>query len=121
MRRLTPPFRADHVGSLLRPRDVKEARAKRDRGEIDAAALTAVEDKGIKRLTRKQEDVGLERITDGECRSSWWLYDFLGGLDGVEMVPVEHGIQFAGVQTKAEAPRVTGKIGFTGHSFIEHF
>jgi 5-methyltetrahydropteroyltriglutamate--homocysteine methyltransferase len=121
MQRSIPPFRADHVGSLLRPREVKEARAKRDKGEIDRGELKAVEDEAIKRLIAKQEEIGLSSVTDGECRRSWWHYDFLGGLDGVKMVPVEHGIQFAGVTTKAEAPRVMGKIGFSDHPFIEHF
>ncbi|MBV9568456.1 MAG: 5-methyltetrahydropteroyltriglutamate--homocysteine S-methyltransferase, partial [Hyphomicrobiales bacterium] len=121
MQRSIPPFRADHVGSLLRPREVKEARARRDRGEIDAGELKTVEDEAIRRLIKKQEEVGLTGITDGECRRSWWHYDFLGALDGVRMVPVEHGIRFAGVETKAEAPRVVGKVGFTDHPFIEHF
>jgi 5-methyltetrahydropteroyltriglutamate--homocysteine methyltransferase len=121
MQRVIPPFRADHVGSLLRPKEVKEARARRDKGEIGAAELKAVEDEAIERLIKKQEEIGLTGITDGECRRSWWHYDFLGALDGVQMVPVEHGIQFAGVQTKAEAPRVMGKIGFSDHPFLEHF
>jgi 5-methyltetrahydropteroyltriglutamate--homocysteine methyltransferase len=121
MQRTTPPFRADHVGSLLRPKEVKEARARREKGEIGKDELASVEDEAIKRLIKQQEAIGLESITDGECRRSWWHYDFLGGLDGVQMVPVEHGIQFAGVQTKAEAPRVMGKIGFSDHPFIGHF
>ena len=121
MQRTTPPFRADHVGSLLRPGEVKEARAKRERGEIGAGELKAVEDEAIRRLIAKQEEIGLTGITDGECRRSWWHYDFLGALEGVKMVPVEHGIRFAGVETKAEAPRVVGKIGFADHPFIEHF
>ncbi len=121
MQRTTPPFRADHVGSLLRPGEVKEARAKRERGEIGAVELKAVEDEAIRRLIAKQEEIGLTGITDGECRRSWWHYDFLGALEGVKMVPVEHGIRFAGVETKAEAPRVVGKIGFADHPFIEHF
>jgi len=121
MQRTLPPFRADHVGSLLRPKEVKEARAKREKGEIGADELKSVEDEAIKRLIKKQEEIGLESITDGECRRAWWHYDFLGALDGVKMVPVEHGIQFAGVQTKAEAPRVIGKIGFSDHPFVEHF
>jgi 5-methyltetrahydropteroyltriglutamate--homocysteine methyltransferase len=121
MQRTIPPFRADHVGSLLRPREVKEARAKREKGEIGAGELKAVEDEAIRRLIAKQEEIGLTGITDGECRRSWWHYDFLGALEGVKMVPVEHGIRFAGVETKAEAPRVVGKIGFADHPFLEHF
>ncbi|MBV8448766.1 MAG: 5-methyltetrahydropteroyltriglutamate--homocysteine S-methyltransferase, partial [Hyphomicrobiales bacterium] len=121
MQRSTPPFRADHVGSLLRPREVKEARARRATGEIDAGELKAVEDEAIRGLMKKQEEIGLNGITDGECRRSWWHYDFLGALDGVQMVPVEHGIRFAGVETRAQAPRVIGKLGFGNHPMLDHF
>jgi 5-methyltetrahydropteroyltriglutamate--homocysteine methyltransferase len=79
-----PPFRADHVGSLLRPAALKEARARRVSGEISAAGLTAIEDREISRVIRKQEEIGLQSVTDGEFRRSWWHLDFLWGLDGVE-------------------------------------
>ncbi|MBN8939104.1 MAG: 5-methyltetrahydropteroyltriglutamate--homocysteine S-methyltransferase [Rhizobiales bacterium] len=117
----TGPFRADQVGSLLRSRPLKEARAAKAAGKIDADALKAVEDAEIRTLIAKQEAVGLSGITDGEYRRSWWHYDFLWQLDGVERIELDHGIQFAGVETKAEAPRVVGKIGFTSHPFVEHF
>ena len=119
--KLNPPFRADQVGSLLRTQAIKDARAKRERGAIDAAALTAIEDAEIKRLIAEQEKAGLQSITDGEFRRAWWHYDFIGGLDGVNIVEADQGIQFAGVQTKAQAPRVTGKIGFSKHPMVEHF
>lgn len=118
---MKPPFRADHVGSLLRSPAVKEARAKRDNGEIDAAQLRAIEDEEIIKLIAKQEEIGLQSITDGEYRRAWWHYDFIGGLDGVQLVKVEQGIQFAGVQTKAEAPRIVGKIGWSDHPMLDHF
>ncbi|MFO1167848.1 MAG: 5-methyltetrahydropteroyltriglutamate--homocysteine S-methyltransferase [Rhodoblastus sp.] len=118
---IRPPFRADQVGSLLRSAPLKAARDKKAKGEISAAELTAVEDDEIKKLIAKQEAVGLEGITDGEYRRSWWHYDFLWNLDGVERIAVDQGIQFAGVQTKAEAPHVMKKIGFTGHPFVDHF
>jgi len=121
MMRQTPPFRADMVGSLLRTPALKEARARQAAGTIDAAALAAVEDAEITALVRRQEAVGLQAVTDGEFRRSWWHYDFLWNLDGVSRVEVAGGIQFAGVQTKAEAPHVTGKIGFSGHPFLAHF
>ena len=121
MMRQTPPFRADMVGSLLRTPALKEARAQHAAGTIDAAALAAVEDAEITALVRRQEAVGLQAVTDGEFRRSWWHYDFLWNLDGVSRVEVAGGIQFAGVQTKAEAPHVTGKIGFSGHPFLAHF
>jgi 5-methyltetrahydropteroyltriglutamate--homocysteine methyltransferase len=121
MKRTTPPFRADEVGSLLRPAPLKEARAKRERSEITADQLRAVEDREIERVVRKQEAVGLQAATDGEFRRSWWHFDFLKGLDGVESSTTGQGIQFQGVQTRAEGVRVTGKVGFSGHPMLEHF
>jgi 5-methyltetrahydropteroyltriglutamate--homocysteine methyltransferase len=108
--RTTPPFRADHVGSLLRTAPLKEARNKRAKGEIDAAALKAVEDREIEKIVRKQEEVGLKLATDGEFRRSWWHFDFYRGLDGVEMYQTSEGIHFAGVDTRAESVRVVGKV-----------
>ena len=105
---IRPPFRADQVGSLLRSATLKEARDKRAKGAISAAELTAVEDVEIKKIIAKQEAIGLEGITDGEFRRSWWHYDFLWNLDGIEKVSVDQGIQFAGVQTKAEAADPAG-------------
>ena len=116
-----PPFRADHVGSLLRPAALKEARAKYARGEIHAAALAATEDREIAAAIQKQEAVGLKSITDGEFRRSWWHLDFLWGLAGTERTVMDKGIAFAGVQTRAEGVRVTGKVDFTGHPMLDHF
>src|SRR5215475_8460894 len=119
--RKTPPFRADHVGSLLRTAPLKEARAKRARNEIDAAALMAVEDREIEKVVRKQEEIGLKLATDGEFRRSWWHFDFFKGLDGVTPTTTDHGIQFHGVQTRSEGIKVTGRIGFSGHPMLAHF
>jgi methionine synthase II (cobalamin-independent) len=116
-----PPFRADHVGSLLRPASLKEARAKRAKGEITAEQLKAVEDREIEKAIKKQEEVGLKLATDGEFRRSWWQFDFYKGLDGVELYSTGKGIVFAGVETKAESVRVVGKVGFSGHPHIDHF
>jgi 5-methyltetrahydropteroyltriglutamate--homocysteine methyltransferase len=110
MQREAPPFRADHVGSLLRPAALKEARAKRERQEITADALRAIEDREIESAIRKQEEVGLKLATDGELRRSWWQFDFLKGLDGVELYQVGDGIVFHGIKTKPESVRVTGKV-----------
>ncbi|MBX3551312.1 MAG: 5-methyltetrahydropteroyltriglutamate--homocysteine S-methyltransferase [Pseudolabrys sp.] len=119
--RTTAPFRADHVGSLLRPASVRDARAKRARGEISAAQLREVEDRAIEGVIRKQEEVGLQLATDGELRRSWWQFDFFRGLDGVEMVQTDKGIKFHGVDTKMESVRTSGKLGFSGHPHIEDF
>jgi 5-methyltetrahydropteroyltriglutamate--homocysteine methyltransferase len=117
----TAPFRADEVGSLLRPPELKRARAAREAGKIGADELRAVEDKAISEVVRKQEDVGLKAVTDGEFRRSWWHFDFLSGLAGVEVVEAEHGIQFQGMQTKAQTIRVSSKVGFNGHPMLDHF
>jgi methionine synthase II (cobalamin-independent) len=121
MQRTTPPFRADHVGSLLRPAALRQARAKRERNEISADELRAVEDREIDKAIKKQEEIGLKLATDGEFRRSWWHFDFFRGLDGVTFYTTDHGIQFRGVQTKAEAIKIDGKIGFSGHPMLEHF
>lgn len=121
MNRTKPPFRADQVGSLLRSAPVKAARTKRVTGEITPAELKAVEDAEIARLVAKQEEIGLKGVTDGEFRRSWWHYDFLVGLEGVELVSVTQGLQFKGTQTKAEGLHVHGKIDFAHHPMIEHF
>ncbi len=121
MLRTTPPFRADHVGSLLRPAALKEARARRAKGEITAAELAAVEDREIERIIKKQEEVGLQAITDGEFRRSWWHLDFLWGLDGTERYAMDEGIHFASMNTRAEGVRVVGKLGFSSHPMIEHY
>ena len=112
MQRTKPPFRADHVGSLLRPAVLKEARDKRAKGAITPAELEAVEDREIARVIKQQEELGLQAITDGEFRRSWWHLDFLWGLEGVERHVMETGVAFAGVTTRNEGIRVTGKLGF---------
>jgi 5-methyltetrahydropteroyltriglutamate--homocysteine methyltransferase len=121
MKRTKPPFRADHVGSFLRPAALKEARAKREKGAITAAELKAVEDREIEKIIKKQEDIGLQLATDGEFRRSWWHFDFFSMLDGVELFESDHGIQFRGVQTKAQSLRIVGKVGFSNHPMLEHF
>ena len=121
MTRTKPPFRADHVGSFLRPAALKEARARREKGTISQAELKAVEDREIEKIVAKQEEIGLKFATDGEFRRSWWHFDFLGMLDGVELYEADQGIQFQGVQTKAQSLRIVGKLGFSDHPMVEHF
>jgi len=121
MQRTKPPFRADHVGSLLRPAPLKEARAKREKGEITAAQLKEIEDREIEKIIKKQEEIGLQLATDGEFRRSWWHFDFYKHLDGVELYSTGKGIAFAGVVTKPESVRVIGKIDFSGHPHLDDF
>ncbi len=115
------PFRADQVGSLLRPDRLKAARRQHIAGEIDADELGAVEDACIREVVRQQEAIGLPIVTDGEFRRSWWHFDFLAGLEGVELVRGEKSIQFHGVQTKSESISVTGPVGFAEHPMLAHF
>jgi 5-methyltetrahydropteroyltriglutamate--homocysteine methyltransferase len=119
--RTKPPFRADMVGSLLRTAAVKEARARREAGQISAEELKAVEDREIVKIVARQQEIGLKLATDGEFRRSWWHFDFFGMLDGVEIYELDHGIQFQGVETKPRSIKVTGKIDFSDHPMLEHF
>src|SRR6267378_2552256 len=121
MTRTKPPFRADHVGSILRSAAIKDARAKRESGAITPAQLKEIEDREIQKIIRKQEEIGLKLATDGEYRRSWWHFDFFGMLEGVEIYELDHGIQFQGIQTKPLSIRVKGKIGFNHHPMLEHF
>ena len=121
MQRTKPPFRADHVGSFLRPQAIKEARVKREKGEIGADQLREVENREIEKVIKKQEEIGLKLATDGEYRRSWWHYDFFGMLDGVEIIEGNVGIQFQGVLTKPHVIHIKNKIGFSNHPMLEHF
>ena len=122
MRRERPPFRADHVGSLLRTVPLKDARLSHARGEITASQLREIEDREITAIIRQQESVGLKLATDGEFRRAWWHFDFLEHLDGVESYTTEHGIKFKGIETKAKNVRVVGKIDFpVDHPMLAHF
>ena len=116
------PFRADIVGSLLRPKALKEAREKHENGRLSDSELMAVEDAEIMKLVKRQESIGLQAITDGEARRAYWHFDFLLALGGVEKDEHGKGIQFVGVQTKALTPKVTGKLNFpASHPHVEHF
>ncbi|MCY7830781.1 5-methyltetrahydropteroyltriglutamate--homocysteine S-methyltransferase [Bacillus spizizenii] len=115
------PFRADHVGSLLRSAPVKEARQKKAAGEITADQLRDIENQEITRIVEKQKEIGLDVVTDGEFRRSWWHYDFLEGLDGVEAFIPAEGIQFHHAKTKARSIKVTGKLDFTSHSALADY
>ncbi|MFC7394624.1 5-methyltetrahydropteroyltriglutamate--homocysteine S-methyltransferase [Scopulibacillus cellulosilyticus] len=119
--RKKPPFRADHVGSLLRTAPIKKARQQKAAGEITAEQLRAVENEEITRIVEKQKDIGLKGVTDGEFRRAWWHLDFLAGLDGVDFYETESGIQFHDKKTRAHGVKVTGKLGFTDHPMLEDY
>ncbi len=121
LRRTTPPFRADQVGSLLRPERLKKARAQKSAGEISAQELALVENEEIARIVAKQKEIGLSAVTDGEFRRAWWHFDFLENLDGVIGAGGKNGIQFHQQQTSARSIKVVGKLGFTDHPMLAHF
>src|ERR1700732_2260282 len=122
MQRTKAPFRADMVGSLLRPPRIKEARAQLEQGEISADDLRKAEDLEIEKIVHRQASTGLKLATDGEFRRSWWHFDFLAKLTGCEMFHPDEGIQFAGVQTRHAALRVIGMLDFPEHHpMLEHF
>ena len=115
------PFRADVVGSFLRPDVLKQARADFAAGVIDAGALRAVEDEAIRDLVAKQKAAGLHVITDGEFRRSYWHLDFMWGLQGIERRTSRTGYMFHDEETTAVTAVVTGKISGESHPFVEHF
>lgn len=116
------PFRADIVGSFLRPAVLKEARKQFSEGNITAAELKDVEDKCIAQLVRKQHAAGLKVATDGEFRRSYWHLDFFWGLGGIEHVVLDHGYAFHDEETRADSARLNGRVAFNPqHPFLSHF
>ncbi|GAA0502808.1 5-methyltetrahydropteroyltriglutamate--homocysteine S-methyltransferase [Salinibacillus aidingensis] len=119
--RVNPPFRADHVGSLLRSERIKQGRIQKEKGEISAERLKEIEDQEIARIVEKQKEIGLQAVTDGEFRRAWWHFDFLEGLDGVEGYNTGEGIQFHGTKTKAHGVKITDSIDFSDHPMLDHY
>jgi len=114
-----PPFHADQVGSLLRPPELRAARAKFKAGQMSAAELTAVASTCIRRAVQRQEEIGLQSITDGEMRRDFWHLDFLKRLDGITLAPVE-GMTFAAEDVPPMAT-TTGKIACSRPIMVDHF
>ena len=120
-KRTASPFRADVVGSYLRPAELKNTRNLHAQGLLDDAGLKAVEDKCITDLIKKQVAHGLKGITDGEFRRSYWHLDFMWGLNGISHSVREHGYYFVGIQTRPDTAVLSGKISGENHPFVEHF
>jgi 5-methyltetrahydropteroyltriglutamate--homocysteine methyltransferase len=123
-----PPFRADHVGSLLRPPVLLEARDQRERGEIDDVQLRAVEDRCIRDVVKMQEDIGLQAVTDGEYRRKLWNVDFVRKFAGVvvkEGLAAEADKSFQGgdanLQRSPTRFDVTGKLKRVREHEVENF
>jgi len=121
--RTAPPFRADHVGSLLRPTELHEARAKAKRGEMSADALRALQDRHIREAVAKQESIGMQLVTDGEFRRDWWHIDFIHGFDGVELAAGDaYGdAKFKNTEEQPPFMTVKSRIRRTKPSMLEHF
>lgn len=120
----TPPFRADHVGSLLRADSVKAARKAHYQDKtLSAEELAAVEDDAIRDVVAMQEAVGLKSVTDGETRRSFWHYDFMGALTGLDLEEREQdGVQFHGVKLRPIFPTINEKLDFPDdHPMLAHF
>ena len=115
------PYRVDHVGSFLRPKELVEAREKFAKGELSKEELTKVEDKVITELVEKQIANGLKGVTDGEFRRAYWHLDFFWGLNGVEHTQAKIGYQFHDETTKPDSADVVGKITGENHPFVEHY
>jgi 5-methyltetrahydropteroyltriglutamate--homocysteine methyltransferase len=108
-----PPFRADHVGSLLRPARLAEARQGWKAGKVSAADLQAIEDEAITEAVAMQEAIGLQGISDGEFRRDYWHLDFMWGFDGVEPTRSDYTANFSGGKNfVAPAAGVTGKVAY---------
>jgi 5-methyltetrahydropteroyltriglutamate--homocysteine methyltransferase len=124
-RRTKPPFRADHVGSLLRPRQLLEARDRFAEGRLTAEELRAVEDEAIRRIVAKQEEIGLQSATDGEFRRASWHMDFIYQLDGITKEAGHIAVKFYNEEGEVEftpaALHVDGKLGVSKTIFGDDF
>jgi 5-methyltetrahydropteroyltriglutamate--homocysteine methyltransferase len=123
--RTTPPFRADHVGSLLRPKHLLQAREDHAAGRIGANELRALEDDAIREVVKMQEDVGLRSATDGEFRRSSWHMDFIYQLDGITKEAGEIAVKFYNEHGEIEftpaALHIDGKLGVSKTIFGDDF
>jgi methionine synthase II (cobalamin-independent) len=124
-KRTTPPFRADHVGSLLRPPELLQAREDFAQGRIAAGELRAVEDEAIRGAVRMQEEIGLQSATDGEFRRTSWHMDFIYQLDGIDPADEQIKVAFHNEQGDVEfttaALSVHDRVGLTKTIFGEAF
>ena len=122
---MRPPFRADHVGSLLRPRELKRAREEFKGGKLSRSALTEVEDASIKKAVALQEGAGLQSVTDGEFRRAFWHVDFLTGFDGIVATQGQYALKFHGEGGAESETRsmmvVSGKVKRSRPVMLEHF
>ena len=123
MARVNPPYRADVVGSFLRPKRLLEAREAFHSGKLSRENLTKLEDECIADLVEKEKKNGLRAVTDGEFRRAFWHLDFLAALGGIRHVKAEHwSVHFEGHQPKAETIVIEDRIHFPkNHPFLEAY
>jgi 5-methyltetrahydropteroyltriglutamate--homocysteine methyltransferase len=123
--RSRPPFRAEHVGSLLRPPQLVAAREQYRQGRISAEERAAVEDEAIREVVRAQEELGLEAVTDGEFRRESWHLDFLKQFSNVVVtaspISVSFSTEAGDIHRVPSALRVSGKLARPHPIFVDHF
>lgn len=118
----TQKLKVDTVGSFLRPEKLRNARTKFENNEISKEELEKIENEEIKNIVEKQIEVGLEAVTDGEFRQSYWHLDFFWGFNGVEHNLMERGYLFHGEETRNDSARLTGKVSFSeNHPYLKAF
>ncbi|GGO01292.1 5-methyltetrahydropteroyltriglutamate--homocysteine S-methyltransferase [Saccharibacillus kuerlensis] len=117
--RTKPPFRCDLVGSFLRPPELIEARKLHREGKLTSEGLYELETAEIAKLVERQQELGLQVVTDGEFRRSWWHLDFFFGIEGTEKIDLNAGRTDA--KQRAETFRVSKKISFGDHPMLRHF
>ena len=117
---MKPPFRADHVGSLLRPQELHEARARNRKGELSDEKLKEIQDKDIREVVKLQESVGIQAVTDGEFRRDWWHIDFIHGFDGVDLTQNKTHT-FHASDEQPPMFKLSGKVRRTKPSMLDHF
>jgi len=125
MARNQPPFRADHVGSLIRPQPLIEARESHKRGELDDAGLLAIQHESIDWIVARQQGLGLKVVTDGEYNRNTWQTDFLLRFENVELVPPRFKLRFHSEKGVAEGSphtvQVSGRLRRPGPIFVEDY
>jgi 5-methyltetrahydropteroyltriglutamate--homocysteine methyltransferase len=118
---MKPPFRADQVGSLLRPAALAAARAQFKGGVLSAGALREVEDECIRGVVNEQRSIGLRSVTDGELRRDYWHIDFLRQLEGVTITAIPNQSHFSGIDEQPPMATITGKVGCTKPIMVDAF
>ncbi|HIP08316.1 MAG TPA: 5-methyltetrahydropteroyltriglutamate--homocysteine S-methyltransferase, partial [Rhodospirillales bacterium] len=117
-----PPFRADHVGSLLRPKKLSAARKEWREGLITAEQLRSIEDNHIHEAVKKQEEIGLKGISDGEYRRNYWHLDFMWNFDGVTPSHDIYTNRFHGVEFSARAAEISDRVSYPKNGImLDHF